>query len=467
MTTSRLRDNAQEIFRQALADCSIERAFARAIHVGKGGGSPQLLIQGIEPIELNPLKRIRVVAAGKAAGAMLSAFLGRLKLSGQYDVSGVLIAGEQPRTLPSGFQFFQGGHPLPNEASLAGAQAALGILRDLQEDRAAAAAETLVIFLISGGASAMMELPLDPSISLEKIRSFYRELVHSGASIAEINCIRKHFSAVKGGRLALAAQGIASLSLLISDVPPEHLDALASGPTFPDTSTVEECREILARHELQSRFPPSVRRFFERSDLPETPKPEEFTARTITLLTSDHLAEAARIRAEGLGFHVVIDNTCDDWDYRKAAEYLIDRIRGLRNIYPRVCLISSGEVTVKLPSADVSGKQSSFGVGGRNQHFSLYAATLLGDADASTVVLSAGSDGIDGNSPAAGGIVNEQTLRGQKRNSDVSKEVMDKAMRSIQEFDSYTFLESIGATIVTGPTGNNLRDLRILLSTTD
>lgn len=465
MTTSRLRDNAQEIFRQALADCSIERAFARAIHVSTDGGSPQLLIQGIEPIELNPLKRIRVVAAGKAAGAMLFALLGRLNLSGQYDVSGVLIAGEQPRTLPSGFQFFQGGHPLPNEASLTGAQAALGILHDLQEDRAAA--ETLIVFLISGGASAMMELPLDPSISLEEIRSFYRELVHSGASIAEINCIRKHFSAVKGGRLALAAQGIESLSLLISDVPPEHLDALASGPTLPDTSTVEECREILARHELQSRFPPSVRRFFERSDLPETPRPEGFTARTITLLTSDHLVEAARIRAEGLGFHVVIDNTCDDWDYRKAAEYLIDRIRGLRNIYPRVCLISSGEVTVKLPSAHASGKHSSLGVGGRNQHFSLYAATLLGDADASTVVLSAGSDGIDGNSPAAGGVVDEQTLRGQKRNSDVSKELMDKAMRSIQEFDSYTFLESIGATIVTGPTGNNLRDLRILLSTTD
>jgi hydroxypyruvate reductase len=318
------------------------------------------------------------------------------------------------------------------------------MLHDLRNDEAAPA-KTLVLFLVSGGASAMMELPLDPAISLEDTRSFYRELVHSGASIAEINCIRKHFSAVKGGRLALAAQGIANFSLLISDVPPGHLDALASGPTLPDTSTAEQCREILARYDLQSRFPLPVQQFFARPDLPETPKPETFIAKAITLLTSDDLAEAARIRAEELGFHVVIDNTCDDWDYRAAAEYLVDRLRSLRSIYPRVCLISSGEVTVKLPG-------TANGLGGRNQHFSLYAATLLDPSDPSTVILSAGSDGIDGNSPAAGGIVDEQTQQ-------------IEAKKSLREFDSYTFLERMGATVSTGPTGNNLRDLRILLST--
>ena len=445
MTTSTLRDMAQSIFRQSLADCSIQRAFARAISVSDEKGSLRLLINGAEPIALDPVKHIRVVAIGKTSTAMLSALLTCLRPCTHHDVSGVLIAGEQPSALPANFQFFQGGHPLPNEASLSGAQAALKMLRDLQEDEAS---ETLVLFLISGGGSAMMELPLDPAISLEDTRSFYRELVHSGASIAEINCIRKHFSAVKGGRLALAAQGIASVSLLISDVPPEHLDALASGPTLPDSSTVEECRAILTRYDLQSRFPLSVRQFFDRHDLPETPKPESFTARAITLLNSDDLAEAARLRAEDLGFHVVIDNTCDDWDYRAAADYLVDRLRSLRSICPSVCLISSGEVTVKLPSA---ANQGSSGVGGRNQHFSLYAATLLDPSDASTVILSAGSDGIDGNSPAAGGIVDEQTPQAE-------------AMKSLQQFDSYTFLERIGATVSTGPTGNNLRDLRILLS---
>ncbi|MEO6816832.1 MAG: DUF4147 domain-containing protein [Edaphobacter sp.] len=445
MTTSTLQNMAQSIFRQALADCSIERAFARALNVTEQDGNLKLLIDGFEPIDLAPVRHIRIIAMGKASAAMLTALLTCLKPCTRHDITGVLIAGEQPSALPSGFQFFPGGHPLPNQASEDGARAALKMLGDLHTDEAS---ETLVLFLISGGASAMMELPLDPAISLQDTRSFYRELVHSGASIAEINCIRKHFSAVKGGRLALAAQGIASLSLLISDVPPEHLDALASGPTLPDTSTVEQCREILTRYDLQSRFPLSVRHFFDRPDLPETPKPESFTARTITLLSSDDLAEAARLRAEELGFHVVIDNTCDDWNYRAAAEYLVYRLRSLRSIAPRVCLISSGEVTVKLPSA---AQQGASGLGGRNQHFSLYAATLLEPSDASTIILSAGSDGIDGNSPAAGAIVDDQIPHAE-------------AMKSLQQFDSYTFLERMGATVVTGPTGNNLRDLRVLLS---
>ena len=444
MTTSPLRDIAQSIFRQSLADCSIERAFARSINVTGKNGSLQLLVNGAEPVDLDPVKHIRVVAVGKASAAMLNALLVRLQPCTHCDVSGVLIAGEQPSDLPQDFRFFPGGHPLPNQASQDGARAALKMLGDLHKHEAAG---TLVLFLVSGGGSAMMELPLDPAISLEDTRDFYRELVHSGASIAEINCIRKHFSAVKGGRLALAAYGIGSLSLLISDVPPEHLDALASGPTLPDTSTVEQCREILARYDLQSRFPLSVRQFFARHDLPETPKPASLAARAITLLTSDDLAEAARRRAEELGFHVVIDNTCDDWDYRAAAEYLVDRLRRLRSVAPRVCLLSSGEVTVKLSSA-------ANGLGGRNQHFSLYAATLLDPSDASTVILSAGSDGIDGNSPAAGAIVDEQMPQAE-------------AMKSLQEFDSYTFLEQMGATVLTGPTGNNLRDLRILLSATN
>jgi len=458
VTTSTLQDMARSIFRQSLADCSIERAFGRAIHVTAEDGNLNLLVNGFEPIDLDRLEHIRVIAIGKASTAMLNAVLVCLKPCTRHDISGVLIAGEKPSSLPPDFQFFQGGHPLPNQASQDGARAALKMLADLQKDEAEAA-ETLVLFLISGGASAMMELPLDPTISLEDTRSFYRELVHSGASIAEINCIRKHFSAVKGGRLAMAAQGIASLSLLISDVPPGHLDALASGPTLPDTSTAEQCREILARYDLQSRFPLSVQQFFDRHDLPETPKPETFTARAITLLNSDDLAEAAQSRAEELGFHVVIDNTCDDWDYRAAAEYLVDRLRSLRSIYPRVCLISSGEVTVKLPSA---AQQDLSGVGGRNQHVSLYAATLLKPSDASTVILSAGSDGIDGNSPAAGGIVDEQTLH-----AGASGEAFREAKQSLQAFDSYTFLERMGATVSTGPTGNNLRDLRILLSATN
>jgi hydroxypyruvate reductase len=198
------------------------------------------------------------------------------------------------------------------------------------------------------------------------------------------------------------------------------------------------------------RFPASVRHFFERPDLPETPKPGELAVNAVTLLASDDLAEAARARAEAAGYYAVIDNTCDDWGYRDAAEYLVERLRGLRQEHSRVCLISSGEVTVKLACAEIAG------VGGRNQHFGLYAATLLGEVDASTVILSAGSDGIDGNSPAAGAVVNERTFREDMRRVE--------ALRALENFDSGNFLEQVGASIVTGATGYNLRDLRILLA---
>jgi glycerate 2-kinase len=452
MTTVALREMARSIFIQSLADCGVEQAFARLVHVRDDGR--RLLIDGTEAIDLERVKRLRVVAVGKASAAMLRALLSRLK-GLPHDVAGVLIAGEEPADLPAGFQFFAGGHPLPNEASQAGARAALEMLRGLRSEEGEAAG-TLCLFLISGGGSAMMELPLDPSIALAEMRTFYQELIHSGASIAEINCIRKHFSAVKGGRLAVAAGEVATLSLLVSDVPPGNLDALASGPTLPDSSTVDQCREILTRYELLGRFPASVRRFFERHDLVETPKLGSFKSSAVTLLNSDQLAEVARVRAEGLGFHAVIDNTCDDWDYQAAAEYLVGRLRSLKNIYPRICLISSGEVTVKLLS--VVSKPGPIGLGGRNQHFSLYAATLLEPSDTATVILSAGTDGIDGNSPAAGAMVDERTLRTDARYGDAA------ARKSLQEFDSYSVLARLGATIVTGATGNNLRDLRILLA---
>lgn len=452
ITTAILREMARSIFIQSLADCSVEQSFARLVRVGDGGR--RILIGDNEAIDLEQVRLLRIVAVGKASATMLAALLSCLKGLPQ-DVRGVLIAGEQPANLPPGFQFFAGGHPLPNEASQAGARAALEMLHGLREEQDDTAA-TLCLFLISGGGSAMMELPLDPSITLAEMRSFYQELVHSGASISEINCIRKHFSAVKGGRLAMAAAGVATLSLLVSDVPPDHLDALASGPTLADTSTVDQCREILARYELQDRFPAAVRRFFERLDLPETPKPGSFPGRAITLLSSNQLAAAARVRAEGLGFYAVIDNTCDDWDYQAAADYLVGRLRSLRNIHPRICLISSGEVTVKLPSA--LNKLGLIGVGGRNQQFSLYAATLLDSSDASTVILSAGSDGIDGNSQAAGAVVDEGTIDADAQYGDAA------AQKSLREFDSNSILARLGATIVTGPTGNNLRDLRILLA---
>ena len=441
-----LKEIARTLFAQALAECSIERAFERKLRVVADATGAHLLVEGGEAIALNRLRQVRVVAAGKAAAAMLNALLARLRLPTSCELQGVLIAPERPVNLPATIQYFCGGHPVPNEASFAGAGAALKMLHALGD---ASQDDALCIFLLSGGASAMMELPLDTAIPLDDTIAFHRALVLSGASIIEMNCVRKHFSAVKGGRLALAAGGAQTLSLLVSDVPPAHLDALGSGPTVGDSTTVAECREILARYGLMERFPASVRRFF-AAELPETPKPNELTARICKLVDSDEMAEAARSHAESLGFHAVIDNTCDDWSYDAAADTLLDRLRQLRREHSRVCLISAGEVTVRVTDA-IAGAR-----GGRNQHFALYMASQLRPEDGPLAILSAGSDGIDGNSDAAGAIVDVRTI-----DCDATRE---SALRALAEFDSSTWLSEAGAAVVTGPTGHNLRDLRILLA---
>jgi hydroxypyruvate reductase len=442
-----LKEIARTMFEKALAECNIERAFNRKLHVVDDAAGARLVVEGGEAIALDRLRRVRVVAVGKAAEAMLEALLARLRVPSSCELQGVLIAAERPANLPTTIQYFCGGHPLPNEASFAGARTALAMLHELGD---ASPEDTLCIFLLSGGASAMMELPLDDAIPLDDTIAFHRALVHSGASIVEMNCVRKHFSAVKGGRLALAADAAQTLSLLVSDVPPEHLDALGSGPTVGDSSTVAECREILARYQLMEKFPASVRRFFASVELPETLKPGELTTRVCKMLDSDDLAEAARSHAERLGFHVVIDNACDDWSYDAAAEYLLDRMRELRRQHSRVCLISAGEVAVRVDAAGANAR------GGRNQHFALYAVTQLRADDGPIAVLSAGSDGIDGNSDAAGAIADEHTLNGDS--------LRESALRALADFDSSTWLSRVGATVVTGPTGHNLRDLRILLA---
>jgi hydroxypyruvate reductase len=309
-------------------------------------------------------------------------------------------------------------------------------------------AASLVIFLLSGGGSAIVEKPIDDEVSLADLIATYRVLVHSGAPIAEMNAVRKHLSAVKGGRMAQAAYPARQVSILISDVPDATPDALASGPTMADSTTVEDCHRIAAKHGMVPQFPACVRELFERHALEETPKlgdPVFQHSRWWTVLSNATLLEAARAEAERQGFVVEIDNSCDDWDYARAADYLLGRLRDLRKLASRVCLISGGEVTVKVTNG---------GAGGRNQHFALYCAEKI--AGENCTVLSAGTDGIDGNSIAAGAVVDGTTMeRAKLRGLD--------ARRALESFDSYPFFERIGDAVVTGPTGNNLRDLRVLL----
>ena len=418
----RMHEEARSIFHHALRSSSIAAAFDRRFP---------------SAFPFAEYDRIYAVALGKAALPMLQALHARLPktLDGGVCCGPVLPSDREP-----GVEYFLGGHPSPNQDSFASAAAALQLLRQMGE-------RDFVFFLISGGGSAMFELPLDERISLDETRSLYQALVGSGATIAEINTVRKHFSAVKGGRLAAAAGRAGRFSLLLSDVAPRYLDALASGPTLPDSSTVAECREIVDRYHLRERFTPAVRAFFDDPDLPETPALPE--APVEILLSSDDLIDAARTMALRLGYEGVIDNSCDDWDYADAARYLLERFYELRREHPKLCLLSGGEVTVRL------GREH--GAGGRNQQFALACALALAGPASPVVVLSAGSDGIDGTSDAAGAIADATTV-GRAQALGIN------ATSALSGFDAYPLFTALGDTLVTGPTHNNLRDLRILLS---
>ena len=430
-----------------MRESTVGAAFARHVSCERG------VLRICEDLyDLNSYSRVFVLSLGKAAHSMLMALH---EQTGER-FEGIVASPMAPEYQVRGFRYFQGGHPLPNAESIRAAEAMMKSLNTLNES-------CLAIFMISGGGSACAEKPIDGEISLEDLIATYRALVHSSAPIGEINAIRKHFSAIKGGRLALAAYPAQQVSILVSDVPETTPDALASGPTMPDSTTEEDCYAIAGKHNLlpalesgdrlgtpdNGKFPPSVARLFQRHALEETPKSDDpafIRARWWTVLSNSAMLDAAKAEAERQGFTVEIDNSCDDWDYVRAADHLLSRLREPRKANDRVCLLSGGEVTVRVENG---------GTGGRNQQFALYCAEKI--AGQAICVLSAGSDGIDGNSPAAGAIVDGMThVRAKASGLDVKSH--------LQGFNAYPLFEALRDAITTGPTGNNLRDLRILLT---
>ncbi len=429
-----MRDTAREIFHRALAEASIAQAFARHVHCERG------VLRVCEDLyHLSAYSRVLVVSIGKAGHTMVDALTRQV---GESSLEGIVASSVETSAQVRGFRYFRGGHPTPNAESIHTANA----IRKTLEAQSAA---SLVIFLISGGGSSIVEKPIDDEISLDDLIVTYRALVHSGAPIAEINAIRKHLSAVKGGRLAQAAFPAQQVSLLVSDVPDNSPDALASGPTMPDSSSAEDCYRIAEKYSLLPQLPLSTRELFERLVLEETPKSDDqafYRSRWWTILSNQTAVEQASAAAESAGFAVHVDNSCDDWDYERAAEYLLKRLRELKKESERVCLISGGEVTVKVTNG---------GVGGRNQQFALACTEKI--AGENITVLSAGTDGVDGNSPAAGAVVDGNTVeRAQSKGLNIRS--------ALQRFDAYPFFSALGDALETGPTGNNLRDLRILLA---
>jgi hydroxypyruvate reductase len=431
--SSQMRQVARDIFQHALAEASIAKGFARHVNCERG-----ILRVCDDLYDLHAYSRVLVVSLGKAGHTMVEALSAQVGSS----LEGIVASSIEPSTQVHGFRYFRGGHPTPNAESV---QAANAMLRAVESQPASA----LVLFLLSGGGSSIVEKPIDDEISLNDLVATYRALVLSGAPIAEINSVRKHLSAVKGGRLAQAAFPAQQVSLLVSDVPDNTPDALASGPTMPDSTTVEDCYRIAGKYDLLQQFPASARELFDRHALDETPKSDDLAfhkARWWPVLSNQTAIEEASIAAERAGFIVHVDNSCDDWDYEKAADYLLQRVGELRKLISPLCLISGGEVTVKVTNG---------GVGGRNQQFALACAQKI--AGENITVLSAGTDGVDGNSSAAGAVVDGTSVeRAQGRGLDIRA--------ALEKFNSYPLFTALGDAIEIGPTGNNLRDLRILLA---
>ncbi|MBZ5702251.1 MAG: DUF4147 domain-containing protein [Acidobacteriia bacterium] len=432
-----LKQLARRIFRDTLAAIDIPETMRRKMQ--REGSRIRC---GRAVVDLREFRALQVIAYGKASHAMVEGLAG--VLGPEFPFAGIVSAPAAPQRPLAGLRYFTGGHPLPNEASLAAAQEILA--------RVAGCAErTLLIFLLSGGGSALVEQLLVPGATLADVQALHRALVTCGAPIDAMNAVRKHLSAVKGGRLAAAAPRAMKLAYGVSDVPPGRESALASGPTIPDPTTCADAGRVLAEYALREKLPPRLQEWLARNPLVETPKPGDpaFARSHFTLLLGmDDLFHSAQAAAEAAGCVVRCDNSTDDWPVRDAAEHLLVQLENLRAAHPgrRVALVADGEV-----SSPVTGG----GTGGRNAAFVLACVEKLAGRNAA--VLSAGTDGIDGNSSAAGAVADGETLA-RARALDLDPE--DAFRRS----DSATFFAQLGDALVTGPTGNNLRDLRILLA---
>ncbi|HYL63481.1 MAG TPA: DUF4147 domain-containing protein [Candidatus Methylomirabilis sp.] len=432
-----LKQIARQIFQETISAIDIPGAMHRKVR--REGAVLRLEDAAVD---LSAFASVLVVAIGKAAHAMVEGLEALLRPDIPF--TGIVVAPTPPARAVNRMRYFVGGHPTPDRGSWDAADAILQFLKACDE-------KSLLFFLLSGGGSALMELPLDQRWTLEDVRQAHKALVTCGAPIEAMNTVRKHFSAVKGGRLAVAAGRATKITLAVSDVPAGKESALASGPTLPDPTTIADAERVIEQYSLREKLPERVLRWLDEGKMPETPKETDAAFRNAhfsLLLGLDDLFHPAHHATEAKGFVACCDNATDDWPVEKAAEYLLEQLEELRRIHrgARVAVIADGEV-----SSPVRGK----GTGGRNAAFVLACVKRI--AVKKIAVLSAGTDGIDGNSPAAGAVADGETLaRGEAAGMD--------AGRMFAESDAYNYFARLDDEIVTGPTGNNLRDLRILLA---
>lgn len=434
--TATLRRHAVQIFGAAVAAADPARAVRRAVR--RDGA--HLVINGRD-YDLGRLAGVVVVGAGKGSARMAAALEGLL---GDRITAGVVITPYGYHEPLERIALVEAGHPLPDAAGLEGAQRIVAIVRD-------AGADALVLVVLSGGGSALLPLPVRGVTLAEKIATTDL-LLRSGATITEVNAVRKHLSRVKGGHLARLAAPARVVTLILSDVIGNPLDAIASGPTVPDPTTFADALTIADRYGLRAALPAAVRAHLERGAAggePETPKPGDavFAATQAVIIGDIALAAgAAAERAVALGYQVRLCGTTAQGEAREIGARFGALLREARErarpARRSLCLVMGGETTVT-----VRGR----GRGGRNQEVALGAAGPIAGLPA-TLVAAFGTDGIDGPTDAAGAVVDGETLgRARARGLDPAAALADN--------DAYPFFEALDDLIITGPTHTNVNDL--------
>jgi glycerate 2-kinase len=456
---TQLRLAARAIFEEVLRGVDAGAAVRRAVHL-EGSG---LSVCGTA-LDLANHRKVYSIAIGKAAFSMALALE---EVIGDRIAAGVIASNATRHGTPtrrgSGrvnarWKTFRGGHPEPNEESLAAAQACFQLLERANQERA------LVIFLISGGGSAMLEWPIADDITLDDLRAVNRVLVTCGASIGEINTVRRAFSAVKGGRLAAPAPHCDQITLIVSDVPRGNEENVASGPTIGPSGAEPDARDVVARYNLRSLLPKPVLRPVDAEVQASIPfnGDSALLRKHFVLLDNASALGAAAEAARRRGFVTEIAGDISDQSIEEGCAQLLSRLDALQENARMqgsiACLISGGEFACPVKDDGIGGRNLEtalrLAIEHQRQH---QAASEAGEPEISPfVALCAGTDGIDGNSPAAGAIVDDTTIA---RARAIGLDPEDFLNRS----DAYSFFVALGDAIATGPTGTNVADIRILL----
>ena len=442
MDLEKLHNDARAIFEAGLK--AVNPVNAVKNHVRLDGIT--LRVQGNE-YDITAYENVYVVGMGKAAASMAKAVE---DIFGDKLTTGIVNV-KYGHTVPlSKIKTNEAAHPIPDEAGLKGSQEIIELLKDTTD-------KDLVICLISGGGSALLPLPAG-NLKLEDKQAITKSLLECGADIHEINSIRKQISGVKGGRLAVHVYPSTLISLILSDVIGDDLDVIASGPTVPDTHTFHDCRNIIDKYKLRETVPSRIIEYIElgcSGKIEDTPKADSlvFKRTQNAIVGSNILAvSAAKEKAEELGYNSLILSTFIHGETEEVAKVhtaIAKEIISSDNpVNKPACIISGGETTVTI-----EGK----GQGGRNQEFVLAAAIDIDGID-KVVVLSGGTDGIDGPTDAAGAIADGTTI--------TRAEAMGvNAYDYLCENNSYNFFKPLGDLLITGPTNTNVMDLRIVLVT--